>query len=686
MRTTGFTYCRICEVACGLVVDSSETGAPIRLRPDKQHPVSHGFACAKGTRFFETARSSDRVLHPMRKSPSGSFTRVGWSEVLAEVGARLRAIRERHGPHSIAIYFGNPLAFNFFGTLALAGFMKALETRNVYSAGSQDCNNKFAAAQLVHGSPLIHPIPDFAHTELAVLFGTNPAISQSSFVHLEGGTTQFDSLQEKGVPIVWIDPRHSESAQRWGEHLPIKPGTDAYLLLALIHCLRDLPYDQRYATGLERVLSHASTYPPERVAQLTGLSAEQIVKLAARIRASRATAFHMSVGVNQGGFGTLSYVLLQALVYLTDNFDKRGGSLVHPLARPFAQMARRFGIGTRRVYSRVGNYPSTLDTLPGGILADEILTPGAEQVRALIVVAGDPLRTMPNTERLRQASRNLECLIVIDIFANETSQEAHYLLPATSWLERFDVATTTTLFQQAPFLQWSDRIMEPMGEARHELQILSDIAQAMGGRIAKHMLPFRLISTLRVDRTAGLLMAPLRWGNGSRVYGIPVPVPKPGNYLSRGLLTPDRKLHFGPPELESEYQRLDQSANANQSTAGFVLVGRRRRLGHNGWLHGGSRDGNAEAVAWLHPSDADAMGLHTTGGIICIQNSSGRIEILAVPHPSVARGTIVMPHGIPGANLNVLVPTEPTFIERLSGQHQMTGIPVEVRVVVHEAS
>lgn len=680
------TYCRVCEAACGLEAELDEQGRVVRLRPDRDHPVSRGFACAKGTRFAETAEHPARLLHPMRRGDDGVLARVSWKDALAETGAKLKAIGEQHGPHAVGIYFGNPFAFNALGAVALPLFMKALGSRNVYSAGSQDCNNKFTAGEIVHGSPLLHPIPDFANAELIVMFGSNPAISQSSFVHLEGGSKLFDGLAEKGVKMVWVDPRRTESAERWGEHLAIRSGSDVYLILGLLNLLRDMHAPSEHVEGLEGLLAEAAWYPPERVEALTGVTAAALRALAGRIRASKATAFHLSVGVNQGGAGTAAYVALQALSVLTGNFDRRGGSLVHPLGPRFADLARTMRIGTETVYSRIGKYPSNLDTLPGGILADEILTPGDEQVRALIVLAGDPLRTMPDAERLRAAFRNLEWLVVIDLFETETGREADVLLPATSWLERFDIATTTALFQTTPLLQYGRPVTPPPGETRHEAAILADLAKAIGGKVSRGMLPVRFLAATDAARLpelfARFVAGAAKPFGGKPGYGLLVPQPRPGTYLGRGPRTPGHKLRFWTPAAEAEFVRVREAAGQRSDDGSFVLLGRRRRLGHNGWLQGAVHDGDPEAVAWLHPHDAAELGITKEGGLVRIGNETGAVEVRAVAREGVAMRTVVLPHGIPGINFNALVPTGEGSIERISGTHRMTGIPVTVNTLV----
>lgn len=686
------TFCRICEAACGLIAEVDADRGPHRLRPDRQHPVSGGFVCAKGTRFLDVARHPDRLLRPMRRQPDGSYETLSWPEAMRRIATRLRPIIERYGPHAVGLYFGNPLAFNTLGSLAMFGFMRALGSRNVFTAGSQDCNNKFAGAQIVHGSPFIHPIPDFAHTDLAVLFGTNPAVSQTSFVHLEGGATVFDRLLRRGGRVLWVDPRRTESARRWGEHVPIRPGTDVFLLLALLHAWRGRYRAEASVEGCETMFELVAEYPPERAAALTGIDVERIDDLAAAIRRANRTTFHMSVGVNQGPFGTLCYILLHALAYVSGNLDRRGGLVFHPLAVGLAKLAERVGVGRSKARSRVGQFPAVLDTLPGGILADEIVTPGPEQIRALIVVAGDPARSIPGGDRLQRAMQKLELLVCVDLFRNATGQSADVLLPATSWLERWDVATAAALLQQTSMLQYSEALCAAPGDTRPEYRILADLSLAIDRPLFGSKTLARLWSRIPWDTALSALSGPLLWPARllyGGAQGIPTPRPKPGRYVGRGPCIPGHRLRFWHPDLDAERQRLADHADlmrradaspgseGQTSAALFTLVCRRRRLGHNGWLHSGGRDGKTEEEAWMAPEDLAALGL-PDGGAIQVQTAASCMRIQARPVADVAPGLVVIPHGLPGANVNALIPSAPDSIEPISGQHRMTGIAVRV--------
>jgi formate dehydrogenase len=676
------TFCRICEAACGLLADLDACGQPVRLRPDRAHPVSQGFVCAKGTRFLEVAAHPERLVSPLRRRADGAYERLTWDEAMAFVAQRLRPILERYGPHAVGIYFGNPLAFNTLGLLTMVAFMRALGTRNVFSAGTQDCQNKFAGSQIVHGSPFIHPLPDFEHTDVAVLLGTNPAVSQTSFVHLEGGSTVFDRLQQRGGKIIWIDPRYTESAQRWGEHIAIRPGTDIFLLLALLDALRDRYHPDPRVQGLDTLLELAAAYPMARAAVLTGIPPVYISGLANTIRTARRATFHMSVGVNQGAFGTLCYIALQALTYLAGQCDRQGGVLFHPLAVWATEVTRRYGLGTTPVRSRVGQLPSILNTLPGGILADEIVTPGLEQIRALLVVAGDPLTSIPGEARLRQALRQVECLICLDLFQNTTGREADLILPTTTWLERWDIATTTALFQQTSMLQYTRPVCTAPGSVRSEARILADMSLVLGRPLFGSRTLMRLWRCLTRDTglaalSTALLWLGRRWFQGA--WGLPVPQPRPGRYLGRGPRTSGHRMRFWHPDLAAEPARLTAYAITLQASPGttFTLICRRRRLGHNSWLHGAVHDGDTDGTAWLAPADLAALGV-LEGGDILVRTTSATLRLPAVPVNGVSPGTIVVPHGVPGINVNALMPSGVTHLEPLSGQHRMTGIAVQV--------
>lgn len=666
------TFCRICEMHCGLRVDFDAEGAITSLRPDREHPVSQGYVCAKGTRFLEVANHPERLMHPLVRQPDGTYQQVSWQEALSYFKERIRPILKTSGPHAVAMYLGTPAIHNSLGALAYVGLARALGTRNVYSVASQDNASKMVASRLVHGNEWIAPIMDLEHADFALLLGTNPAVSQGTYLHLRGGTTAFDRFKQRGGDLVIVDPRRTESVKRWGGHIPIHPGTDIFLLLALLHELRDLSRPHAHVSGLDSLLEVAAEYPAERAALLTGIPLERIREVASSIRQAKRATFFLSVGVNQGPFGTLSSVALQALAYLSGNFDRQGGLLFQPWG---VVLGRLFRLAPQR--SRIDAYLSNAGGLPAGILPDEILTPGEGQIRALIVMSGNPLTTAPDETRLRRAFQQLELLVCIDLFQNQTGQEADLLLPATTWLERFDVGAWNAMFTQAPFLNSTSPMRSTPQACRPDWQILLDLSIAAGRPMLGPLT--RLVRAIKWDTLLQPVIAittfPFkRFMRGGK--GIPWRPPEGGTYL-RGK----RHVRFWHPELESERERLARFATVHShvetDAAMFTLLSRRRRLAQNSWIHGATRDGKTEATAWLCRVDMERLNVQE-GDEILVSSAAGSIRLPAWSHESVLPGMVVIPHGLPEVNVNTLIASDRSLIEPVSGMHRMTGNQVQV--------
>ena len=667
------TFCRICEAHCGLRIETDSAGTLTHIHPDRAHPISQGFICAKGTQFLKVANHPERLLYPMCRRKDGTFERVDWEDALAYFRDRIRPILEQYGPHAVALYFGTPMIHNALGSLAYFAFARALGTRNLYSAGSQDNDNKIVAARLVHGNEWIQPIMDLEQADFALLLGTNPAVTQGTYLHMHGGTTAYDRFLERGGTLVIVDPRRSESAARWGGHLPIRPGTDIFLLLTLIHELRDLYQPNQQVIGLDSILQLAAEYPVERASNLTDIPIAKLGELALSIRHARRATFFLSVGVNQGPFGTLSAVALQALAYLTGNFDREGGLLFQPWS---SLLGRLVAVTPQR--SRIGNYLSNAGGLPAGILADEILTPGKDQIRALIVMCGNPITSAPDETRLRYAFQSLDLLVSIDIFQNQTGGEADLLLPATTWLERFDLGAWNAQYVQAPFIDSTPPMRPAPAESRPEWRIFADLSWAAG---RPFLGPFTsLVCNIPWDSLLqpllDVLTLPFRgYMGGAR--GTPWPTPKGGTFL-RGK----RRVYFWHPELQSEPERLaryvDEQASLQGEISTFILLGRRRRLAQNSWIHGATRDGKTEAQAWLCVADMERLDLKKGDNII-LSTAAGEIQLPVHPHDGVMAGTVIVPHGLPEVNVNKLIGSAHSLIEPLSGMHRMTGNRVQIR-------
>src|SRR4051794_8066587 len=458
------TFCRICEAHCGLVA-TVEDGRVERLRPDKEHPLSRGYACPKGIAMTEVQNAPDRVLHPMRGGE-----RIGWDEAIGEIGGRLREVRERYGSDAIGWYMGNPGGASYSHTLWSKGFVDALGSPHYYTAGSQDVNNRFAASALMYGSPLRVPIPDLERTSFLMMVGANPFVSNGSVLSAPRVRDRLHAIVARGGRVVVVDPRRTETARAF-EHLPIRPDTDAWFLLSLLHVIAP---DSALGAFTE-------PFSPEATAERTGVPAERCRALARDLGAAPSAAVYGRTGSCLGRFGTLVAFLLDALAAVTGNLDRPGGNVFAQPAVDIERVARPFGLasyGRRR--SRVGGFPDVLGQMPAGVMADEIGRPGRGQLRALVVSAGNPLMSVPDPKRLRAAFGKLDLLVSIDLFVNETGRHADFVLPATTWLEREDVPVAFLPFFIRPFVQWTDAVVDPAGEARQERQGVQEPAGGLG--------------------------------------------------------------------------------------------------------------------------------------------------------------------------------------------------------------
>ncbi|HEX2313908.1 MAG TPA: molybdopterin-dependent oxidoreductase, partial [Thermomonospora sp.] len=477
------TYCRICEPLCGLVA-TVEDGRLTRLRPDPDHPLSRGFACPKGIAMTEVQNDPDRLLHPLRRRPDGSFERVGWDEALDDIAARLNRLRAEHGGESIGWYFGNPATFSYSHPLWLAQFMAALKSPHLYSAGSQDTNNRFAASALLYGSPVLVPIPDLRRTDLLVMLGANPLVSHGSLVTAPRIREELAAITRRGGRVVVIDPRRTETA-RAHEHLPIRPDGDAWLLLSLLQVifaegLEDRAAIDRQATGGAALRRLAAAFPPERTEPYTGVPAAAARALARDLAAADRAVVYGRTGTCLGRFATLTAFLIDALTLVTGNLDRPGGALFGTSPLRVEELLRLSGRGTYgRTTSRVGGYPDVLGTAPAGVMAEEITTPGPGRLRALLVSAGNPLLSVPGGRALEEAFERLDLLVCIDLYLGDTAAKADYVLPATTFLEREDLPLPFLGNHLTPYVSWTEPVVAPRGEARQEWEIIEDLARRM---------------------------------------------------------------------------------------------------------------------------------------------------------------------------------------------------------------
>ncbi|HEY0632145.1 MAG TPA: molybdopterin-dependent oxidoreductase [Thermoleophilaceae bacterium] len=719
MEERKVTFCRICEAHCGMVA-TVEDGRVTQLRPDPDHPLSSGYACPKGIAMTDVQNDPDRVLRPLRKTPSGEFEPVSWEHALADIGSRLRAVRDTHGPESIGWYMGNPGAFSYSHTLWVKAFLDALASPHYYSAGSQDVNNRFAASALLYGSPLVVPIPDLARTTFLLMLGANPMVSHGSVLTAPRVRDQLHAITGRGGRVVVVDPRRTETARQF-EHMPVQPDSDAWLLLSLLQVIfeegladgRFLAGWTRDAAALERL---AAPHPPEATEERTGVPADAVRALARDFARADGAAAYGRTGSCLGRHGTVVAFLLDALNAVTGNLDRPGGAVFGRPAIALDDVGDASGLATYgRRRSRIGDFPDVLGNMPASLIPQEIETPGHSQLRALFVSAGNPVLSVPDGEAMERALGKLDLLVSLDFYVNETNRQADYVLPTTTFLERDDTPVAFLGFYTKPFVQHSDPVVPPAGEAREEWEIVEDLSRRIGvvpattpalrvlGRLGLRLRPQQVLDLLLRTGPEGdwfglrrgrLSLAKLR----RHPHGIVTAEHIATGVLRRKLRHRDKRVHLMPDEIAHELRAMGEEP-ASDPRYPVRLIGLRELRSHNSWMHNSPllmRGGRTHA-ARVHPDDAARYGLED-GGRVCVSSKSGSIELAVKVTDEMTQGTVAVPHGwghrggwrvangAGGANVNVLASAAPEDLERLAGMAFLNGIPVRLEPVAPPAA
>ncbi len=714
MTTTKTTFCRICEPSCGLKAEVKD-GRVTRLRPDGDHPVTQGFACHKGLYFVDLHNDPDRLDVPLKRRTAKQIPTDGsryqgapaegttewdtchWDSAITDIAERLQSIQAQYGRDAVAGYIGNPMAFNTFGNQALEGFFKLMQTPRIFSAGTQDCSNKFAGSEAVFGTSTLHPVPDFEHTHYALIFGENPKVSHMSFVSIAHPMEKLKAARKRGATIKFINPRLIESATpATGEVVQIKPDTDLYLMAALLHELdaaglfrNDII--EAHGKHIDGLRAFIQPYSADVVADITGIDAPAIRAMALAFGNAPSACVHMSTGVNMGRQGTLCYWLLHMLSFVTGNLDRPGGN---HYSLGFYPAARAGKARLDQVFfnSEFGELRHIRGALPGNLLADMIESP-TRPIRALIVLAGNPLLSMAGEERLRAAFGKLELLVVLDLYRNATGELADYLLPCTDWLERSDLNICGLGMQYQPFVQFTDAVVEPQGERKPEWWIFNRLQQAMGlphcfDQGGENAMYQRLDHMLR---HANLTVEQLR-----ETPVVPLPHQGPGRFYSDWLQTEDRKVDCCPPLFQEAIATAHQLfVDLLQEDPGQLkLINLRTNYIHNSWfqnLQVLKRPGQQSNPLHVSPDDAERLALQE-GQTVRVASDWGSIEAPVRIDPTLRSGVVAMSHGwgnqrsrglsvaarFPGTNVNQLLPIGPGSYEKLSNQAFMSGVPVTV--------
>ena len=721
MAETVQTFCRICEALCGLDV-TVEGDEVVDIKPDNDHVATRGYGCLKGLKQHKMYDTPDRLLYPMQRV-DGELQRVSWDDALSSIGGTVRDLIDNHGPDSIAMYVGTAAGFGVLHPVFAAGFMQGVGSTSMFASATQDCANKFAVAHQVYGFPFTQPFPDLDNIECLIIVGANPAISKWSFLQVSNPIRRLKEIEARGTKIFIVDPRRTETAKVAGEHIFIRPNTDVFFYLSFLHeLLRTTTIDRahvdEYMTGFDELCAVAEAWPPERTAEVTQIPADVLREMVRAYRDADGAALYCSTGVNMGTNGSLAFWLQEAINAISGNLDRRGGTIVSTGVIDFAAFGKKTGVLLQQNESRIGGFKSVNDALPGGILADEILTPGDRQIKALFVTGGNPLITMANSERLRDAFKELELLVVLDIQPSETASVATHVLPCTSPFQRPDLPFVFPLMlglQSKPYLQATRAIVPPKGEQRDEATIYVDIAKASGINLWGSAVAQRAMELAKQLNAIGkgdkqpsipqeLLLSGLlratKQGSFKKLlqeeHGRLRPEHEPGSFLGKRIIREDGKMNLAPEVLLEQTQKLESDFELERATKDKLkLITKRAITTHNSWTHNiedfvsGERSTNH---LYMHPDDAARVGIED-GNLADVSSETSTVRVPVKLLSDLMPGTVALPHGwghqdskmgvaskTTGVNVNLLAADGPDKLERVSGMAHLTGILVDVRL------
>ena len=718
---THHTFCRICESLCGLEV-KTQNNEVISVKPNENHVATDGFSCVKGLYQHEMYQSPDRLKYPLKRERDGSYIRIPWQQALKEIGEKVKQLHKDDGADSIGMYVGTAAGFSVLHPVFAQGFMTGLGSKSMYSSSTQDCSNKFAVSKLIYGFPFTLPFPDLDHTNCLIIVGANPVVSKWSFLQVPNPSKKLKNLERRGGKLYIVDPRKTETAKIAGKHLFIRPSTDVFFYLSFLHELIeqkgiDQGFIRDFTRGFEAIIELVKTWPPERTEEVTSISAEDLKKMVRDYIDADGAALYCSTGVNMGGNGSLAYWLQEVINAISGNLDKKGGTLVGKGVMDFLKFGVKKGILMREDKTRVGGMTSVNDAFPGGLMADEIMTSGKGQLKALFVTGGNPLITMPNAEKLKSAFQQLELLVTLDIYQNETSSEAHYVLPCTDPLQRPDLPFIFPLMlglQQKPYLQATKAVVEPEGEQMDESSIYLNLARAcdmplFGSGIAQSFFTGIQKYYSRKNKKdqpslpqEAILNGLLRLTGQSSFKkiqknknGILRKHHAPGSFVPDRVLTADKKIELAPDSLLMQANKLETTFEKEKANSHrFKLITKRAVTTHNSWTHNIERmtsKGRDTNYAYLHPSDLEELDLKELD-LIDVRSETASIRLAVKSLATLMPKTIAVPHGwghqhaiglqhankTNGVNVNILAADGPEKLDEISGMAHLTGIVVDV--------
>ena len=660
MTTTHFRTCNLCEAMCGLeikVVNNDITS----IAGDKNDAFSRGHICPKAVAMKDIYNDPNRLKTPVRRTADG-WESISWDAAFSEIIEKMQQIQAKYGNNAVGVYQGNPSIHNLGTTLNSANFFRLLKTKNMFSATSADQLPHHFAAWQMFGHPLLMPIPDIDRTDFWLIFGGNPIASNGSIMSSPDVAHRLAAIRQRGGKVIVVDPRRTETADKSTEHFFIRPNADVFLLLALIHVVFaekgvKLGKNADYTEGVDLLKKCVADFSPEAVADVTGIAAAEIRRLAHDFRTAKTAVCYGRVGVSTQSFGTLSQWLINALNVVTDNCDSEGGAM---FTAPAFEILRKSKAETlfNRWKSRIRGLPEFMGELPVAAMAEEILTEGEGQIKALITSCGNPVLSVPNGQKMDKALENLDFMVSIDIYVNETSRHAHIILPPATGLEVPHYDVTFHLLAIRNTAKYSPPLFDKGDNSKYDWEIFQELAHRFKGETTdfQGQTPE---TVLDFGLQAGRYKISLQQLKDNP-HGLDFGALQPA--FPQRLFTEDKKINLAPALLVEDLERARLHLQKNQTQTRendtpqypLTLIGRRHLRDNNSWMHNSERlvKGRNRCTLLIHPKDAQALNIDNQQ-IVKISSRVGTIELPVELTDSMMQGVVCMPHGYGHGRANV---------------------------------
>ena len=697
---THHRVCHLCEAMCGLVIQT-EGDKVTDVRGDKDDPLSRGHVCPKAVALQDIHEDPDRLRKPMKRirTAPGEYQHVEieWSEALDLAADALASTIEKQGVDAIGAYFGNPSVHNYGMLTHQRNLFRHIRTRNRFSATSVDQLPHHLVSLWCFGHMLLHPIPDVDRTHYFLMLGANPLASNGSIWTVPDVRQRLKDLKSRGGKLVVVDPRRTETAELASEHLFIRPGSDAAFLLAMIHVLfrDDLvvpgPLGD-FTDGLDEVAAAVSELSPDWAAPLTGIEADDIVRIAHELAEAEAGICYGRMGVSTQAYGALCQWAIQVINVATGHLDKPGGSL---FTRPaMDQVVNTNPGGFGRFASRGRGLPEFNYELPAATMVDEIRTEGEGQIRLMFTGAGNPVLSTPNGRALDEALEEVDFMISVDPALNETTRHADVILPPTSPLEHdhYDIAFHNLAIRNTA--RYSPAVFDKPEGAMHDWEIFSELGARVAARLNLEPMP-----TYPPDRMVDAALKSGPYGEHTdwqlsidklkaHPSGIDLGPLEPS--CPERLQTPNQRIQLAIPEVLADIERFVKDTDVAGDH--YRLIGRRHVRDNNSWMHNHHRlmKGKPRCQLLMHPDDVAKEGWQS-GMVVTIESRVGAIDAELAASDEMMPGVVSLPHGYghglagtrgevasrhAGVSCNDI--TDEQFVDQLSGNAAVNGVSVRL--------